>query len=130
MKPILTLLALPFVLVACGGADSADPGSGSTAAPAAPAELVVTVWADPATGAAPVVSTLPAPAGAAAADFAPAGDVACTEIYGGPGKATIAGVLADGAAVDATFTRSNGCAIGRWDRLVELGLIPAGLGSL
>ena len=66
----------------------------------------------------------------AAADFAPAGDVACTEIYGGPGKATITGALVDGATVNGTFTRSNGCEIGRWDRMVELGLIPTGLGSL
>ena len=50
-------------------------------------------------------------------------------IYGGPGKATVTGTL-DGAAVDATFTRSSGCEIDRWDRMVELGLIPKGVGDL
>jgi hypothetical protein len=48
-----------------------------------------------------------------------AGDVACTEIYGGPQLATISG---DG--VHATLSRGNGCQIARWDALaavVELG---------
>jgi hypothetical protein len=129
MKPILTLLALPLLLVACGGDD--DAGSGSTGGSTAPpAELVVTVWADPAIGADPVVTTLPAPAAAVAADFDPPTDQACPEIYGGPGKATVTGTLADGTSVNGTFTRANGCEIGRWDRLVALGLIPKGLGSL
>jgi hypothetical protein len=48
-----------------------------------------------------------------------AGDVACTEIYGGPQLATIAG-----ADVHATLSRENGCQIARWEALapvVELG---------
>jgi hypothetical protein len=40
------------------------------------------------------------------------GDVACTEIYGGPQLATISG-----PGVDATFSRENGCQIARWDAL-------------
>ncbi|HVE99548.1 MAG TPA: SSI family serine proteinase inhibitor [Mycobacteriales bacterium] len=43
-------------------------------------------------------------------------DVACTEIYGGPAVATITGT-ADGKAVDATYSRTNGCEISRWDAL-------------
>jgi hypothetical protein len=39
-------------------------------------------------------------------------DVACTEIYGGPQVATISG-----PGVQATFSRSNGCEIARWDAL-------------
>ncbi len=50
-------------------------------------------------------------------------------IFGGPGKATVTGTL-DGAAVDATFTRSGGCEIARWDRMVELGLIPKDVGAI
>ncbi len=50
-------------------------------------------------------------------------------IFGGPGKATVTGTL-DGAAVDATFTRANGCEISRWERMVELGLIPKGVGGI
>jgi hypothetical protein len=41
-----------------------------------------------------------------------AGDVACTEIYGGPQLATISG-----SGVESTFSRSNGCEIARWDAL-------------
>jgi Subtilisin inhibitor-like len=40
-----------------------------------------------------------------------AGDVACTEIYGGDQVATITG------SVEASFSRANGCEIDRWDRL-------------
>jgi hypothetical protein len=48
-----------------------------------------------------------------------AADVACTEIYGGPQLATIAG-----GEVHATLSRENGCQIARWEALapvVELG---------
>ena len=128
------LLLLPFlllVLAACGGTDVQKPGDGSTAPPTASAtNLVVTVWADPTTAAAPTVTTVEDAPGATASDFAPTDPgQACTEIYGGPGKATVTGTL-DGAAVNATFTRSNGCAIARWEKMVSLGLIPAGVGGL
>jgi hypothetical protein len=48
-----------------------------------------------------------------------AGDVACTQIYGGPEEARIAGVVA-GNAVDSMFSRTNGCEIDRWDRLAPV----------
>jgi hypothetical protein len=41
-----------------------------------------------------------------------AGDVACTQIYGGDQLATITG-----AGVQASFSRVNGCEIARWDAL-------------
>jgi hypothetical protein len=41
-----------------------------------------------------------------------AGDVACTELYGGPQMATIWG-----ATFRARFERTNGCEIARWDAL-------------
>jgi len=41
-----------------------------------------------------------------------AGDVACTQIYGGDQLATITG-----AGVQASFSRANGCEIARWDAL-------------
>ena len=47
------------------------------------------------------------------------GDVACTQIYGGPQEARIAGVVG-GRAVDAMFSRNNGCEIDRWDRLAPV----------
>jgi hypothetical protein len=43
-------------------------------------------------------------------------DAICTEIYGGPQVARVIGVV-DGARVWATFNRTNGCHIDRWDRL-------------
>jgi Subtilisin inhibitor-like len=49
-----------------------------------------------------------------------AGDVACTEIYGGPQLATISG-----PAVHATLSRSNGCEIARWEALADVIDLPA-----
>jgi len=43
-------------------------------------------------------------------------DIACTEQYGGPQVATITGTL-DGADVDTSFHRSNGCGIDDWELL-------------
>ena len=55
-----------------------------------------------------------------AATFEPTpGDVACTELYGGPETATVKGTLR-GKAVDASFSRNNGCEISRWDAAAEL----------
>jgi hypothetical protein len=50
-----------------------------------------------------------------------AGDVACTEIYGGPQLATIIG-----PGVDAVFSRTNGCEIARWDALRPVIELEAG----
>ncbi len=44
-------------------------------------------------------------------------DSMCTMQYGGPATARVTGTWA-GRPVDATFDRSNGCEIARWDRLV------------
>jgi hypothetical protein len=53
-------------------------------------------------------------------DFAPVPrDVACTQIFGGPETARIAGTLG-GERVAATFSRSNGCEIHRWDTVAPL----------
>ncbi|WP_030755621.1 SSI family serine proteinase inhibitor [Streptomyces sp. NRRL F-5135] len=46
----------------------------------------------------------------------------CTTMYGGPATARITGTWA-GRPVDAAFSRSDGCEIARWDRLVPL--LPA-----
>lgn len=52
--------------------------------------------------------------------FAPApADGICTMRYGGPATAHVTGRWA-GRPVDATYDRSNGCQIERWDRLVPL----------
>ncbi|ELP69267.1 SSI family serine proteinase inhibitor [Streptomyces turgidiscabies] len=46
-------------------------------------------------------------------------DSVCTMMYGGPATAHVTGTWA-GRPVDATFDRSNGCQMARWDRLVPL----------
>lgn len=103
-----------------------EPVAGST-------ELSITYRADEM--AAPVVMTLTCeptggdhPRAAAACDSlatasaggdpfaAPAGDMACTQIYGGPQTAAVVGTR-NGSAVNAQFSRVNGCEIARWDAL-------------
>ena len=54
------------------------------------------------------------------AAFAPVpADMMCTEIYGGPQVARVTGTV-DGESVDATFSRTDGCQIARWDALAPL----------
>jgi hypothetical protein len=89
-------------------------------------KVVRTLRCDPAGG------SVPRPAAACGAvetagrsAFRPVpGDVACTQIYGGPADALVTGVL-EGRRVWARFNRENGCEISRWQRLVLL-LGPAG----
>ena len=52
----------------------------------------------------------------------------CTEIYGGPQKARVVGVV-DGKRVWSTFTRTNGCQIGRWQRISPWLVPPGGVTS-
>jgi hypothetical protein len=52
--------------------------------------------------------------------FAPPPDhQACTEQYGGPEVATVTGTF-DGKPIKATFARTNGCDIARWDAAAPL----------
>jgi hypothetical protein len=52
--------------------------------------------------------------------FAPTpDDVACTQQYGGPDTATVTGTLR-GEAIDARFSRENGCEIARWEKVAAL----------
>lgn len=46
-------------------------------------------------------------------------DVACTEQWGGPQRATVEGFV-DGTPVSGDFARTNGCEIARWDALAPL----------
>ncbi|MFF4566885.1 SSI family serine proteinase inhibitor [Streptomyces sp. NPDC001435] len=43
----------------------------------------------------------------------------CTMVYGGPATAHVTGTWA-GRPVDATYDRSNGCEIARWNQMVPL----------
>ena len=56
--------------------------------------------------------------------FARVGSDLCTQIYGGPQVARVVGAV-KGVRVWATFTRTDGCQISRWDRLSPW-LLPAG----
>jgi len=52
--------------------------------------------------------------------FAPTpADAICTMQYGGPATAHITGTW-HGRPVDATYNRSNGCEISRWNKLVPV----------
>ena len=53
-------------------------------------------------------------------------DIVCTEIYGGPQKARVVGTVA-GKRIWATFARTNGCDIGRWNRVSPWLLPPGGV---
>lgn len=55
-------------------------------------------------------------------------NVACTEIYGGPQKARVVGTVV-GKRIWATFTRTNGCEIERWNRVSPWLLPPGGVTS-
>jgi hypothetical protein len=50
-------------------------------------------------------------------------DMACTQIYGGPETATVTGTWR-GEQVTASFSRTDGCQIARWNGLE--GLLPQG----
>jgi hypothetical protein len=57
--------------------------------------------------------------------FAPVpDDTACTQIYGGPETATITGTW-DGESVAATYSRTDGCEIERWDALAAVLTLPS-----
>jgi hypothetical protein len=56
----------------------------------------------------------------------PPADQICTDIYGGPDVAEITGEL-DGAPIDATVDRADGCGIADWDDLLA-GVLPPALG--
>jgi hypothetical protein len=137
------LLPLLAVLLLAGGCarspddgGSSDAGSPGGAAGISRAENDLVVRVDRGDGSAPESWTLtcagtaegthPDAAAACAhlqdmADpFAPIpADVACTEQYGGPQTAHIAGVWG-GKPVDLEVTRVDGCRISQWDGLIPL----------
>jgi hypothetical protein len=132
MRRLVGIAICALLLAAVGAALAASPPTTS---------LRVTYWADSAKPDASVVWTLRCdpPAGSlrpparaceriasgGAKLFAPVPrGIACTQIYGGPQKARVVGTVL-GTRVWATFTRTDGCQIGRWQRLSPW-LLPAG----
>lgn len=130
---VLVAGALVTVAAVSGcGETGGDPDPGS-----APTDLTISVapeagalpriWelrCDPATGTHPdpraACAFLDQQADARRDPFAPVpGDVACTEIYGGPGVAAVEGRWR-GRPVAATFTLTDGCQIARWQTAAAL----------
>jgi hypothetical protein len=134
MRTVLLLTAMCVALAACSLA-SGRSKSGTTLRIAywedgvgAIPDSVWTLRCNPAGG------TLKLPARACRklaaggpALFAPLSPkLVCTEIYGGPQRARVTGLL-DGKRIWATFTRSNGCHISRWARVSPWLLPPGGI---
>jgi hypothetical protein len=129
-------LAAALFLPACG-AESGDGGAEAAAPPPAVELSVqffpkgegsggesVTLTCDPAGGTHP----RPEEACAALAAHAEALDPVppesvCTQIYGGDETATVTGVVR-GQQVEASFDRTNGCEIARWEALAPLLTLP------
>jgi Subtilisin inhibitor-like len=53
-------------------------------------------------------------------------NIVCTEIYGGPQRARVVGTVG-GKRIWATFSRTNGCNIDRWQRVSPWLLPPGGI---
>lgn len=117
----MAALAALTLLVACGGDTSPDRAA---------TDLAITVWPEGRSGDKDEATLRCSPAGGSLADpeaaclrlermerpfVRPGGQVACTEIYGGPAVAEIRGTF-DGVQVDTTFARTDGCEIAFWDR--------------
>jgi Subtilisin inhibitor-like len=116
------------LMTGCGGlGGSSDSDSGSGSSSDAATELTIAVQPNGSSGPTrtwtlrcdPPGGSLPG-ARAACARLKPDAlrplppDTICTQIYGGPQTARVRGRI-DGRAVDARFSRSNGCEIHRWD---------------
>jgi hypothetical protein len=115
--------------------------AGFTSSPAAQTSLKISYWADGSGSTAdkswtlrcnPARGTLRRP-GVACRRLAAGGvklfapvprDAICTEIYGGPQVARVTGTV-NGKRVWASFSRTNGCHIARWNRLSPW-LLPSG----
>jgi hypothetical protein len=128
MRRLVLPLLMAATLAACGSDEGTPASSGSSQL----AQLVVRVDDDGAKGsaaarelqltcAAPTDSkACGAAAGVSAADLREtAPNKACTQLYGGPEEASIKGTIR-GDQVDATFKRTDGCEIERWERVKPL----------
>jgi hypothetical protein len=128
----LAAFVLVLVLAAAGCGDDDDEQAAAPPQPQGQTELVVRVDRDgesgpmqpreaqvrcDGAGGSPACAAL---ADLKAADFEPVpGDVACTQQYGGPETAQVTGTLR-GEPIDATFSRTDGCEITRWDQVSGL----------
>jgi hypothetical protein len=127
-------LAAALLLPACGS-EGGDGGAEAAPTPPTPTIELRVEFFPKGAGAAgetatltcdPVGGTHPRPGEACAAldahpdalDPVPP-EAVCTQIYGGDQTATVIGVVR-GREVDASFNRTNGCEIARWEGLAPL----------
>ena len=126
---------IALAAVGCGSDAGEEKAAGGGAAaeerPGPATEVTITFWPEGKGGPSreatltcePTAGTHPDPERACALLAADPGalqpvppDAVCTMIFGGPEEAEIVGVV-NGQDVHATFSRTNGCEIDRWDRL-------------
>ena len=130
MRFALACLIVLAALAGCGEDDEERPAAPQPADTVV--DLVVRVDPDGRDGSKPVQEAEVRCADAAdspacravddlqAEDFAPPPDnIACTQQYGGPDTATVRGTLR-GKQVDASFSRTDGCEITRWEEVAPL----------
>lgn len=129
MHRLALVVTAALLFAACGSDEPTTPATGGGSDELA--NFVVTVDPDGAeseaakelqvTCKAPTDSDLcGAAAGLSAADLAPTQtEVACTQQFGGPETATIMGTLR-GEPIEASFSRTDGCEIARWDKVSPL----------
>jgi hypothetical protein len=122
-----------LLLTGCGssaaGGTATSPTSLTITAQAGPdaAAQTWTLTCDPAGGTHPDSQAACAALAAAKDPFAPVRkDVACTEIYGGPQTATVVGTYR-GEQVSATYSRTDGCQIARWDAIAPVLVVEGGV---
>lgn len=130
------MAALAFALSALAAGCGADDDAGAPPPSASGTELEMTIWAEgEGTGEArrytlscdPPTGDHPDPAAACAAleelgarAFDPVpGNAVCTQQYGGPMEATVAGRVG-GDPVDAKLRYSDGCEIARWNAVEDV----------
>jgi Subtilisin inhibitor-like len=131
MRAVLAVAALASLAVVLTTAATASTGT----------SLRITYWEDSAVPTksvtwtlrcGPVAGSLPRPtrgcrrlAQGGVELFAPTPkNAVCTEIYGGPQRARVVGTV-NGKRIWATFRRSDGCEIARWQRISPW-LVPPG----
>jgi len=124
----LSLCAVALLTTGCGSGSDAD-GVTPQDAPSTALTIKVTggdpaVWkltCDPAGGDHPDAEAACAALAKSGAKSIPAtpADALCTAMFGGEQTAVITGTWR-GQAVDARFSRQNGCEIDRWNDLVPL----------